>query len=244
MKNSKKIYIEGKSYILPEHPVAQAGATGTVYRLPIDQEDSAVKIYHSEPILGDDDICYPSLDELEYFIDFSKETLPILLSKHIVYDEDKQYCGCATDFITETRGNTADALFSLPKEFVFDKLHQLWSVIPILDEWGIESNDWSLENIKLGKGRELSEMIYLYDDSNYHVSRSKTNNLWEANYLIEDIVAYYCSTHFQEEIAERICDSITQRDNTLTYLERQSKNFSTLAEALDHKAKVLQKKYF
>lgn len=140
--------------------------------------------------------------------------------------------------------NTAGALFYLPKEFVFSKLQQLWDAVPILDEWGIESNDWSLDNIKLGSGKTLPEMLYLYDDSNYHVSRNKTDNFWEANCLIEDIVDYYCSKHFQKEIVERVCEPIMEKENALTYLEQQSKNFSTLAETLDHKAKVLQKKYF
>lgn len=105
MKSSRKIYIAGKDYVLPDNPIAKAGATGTVYRLCVGQEDLAVKIYHPEPILGDDDIWYPPIDELEYFIDFSKETLPILLSRYAVYNEDMQYCGCATDYISETRGN-------------------------------------------------------------------------------------------------------------------------------------------
>lgn len=240
----KKIYLNETLYTLPSEPIAKPGATGMVYRLQTEQEDLAVKIYHDKPILKDDVVCYPTLDDLEYFIDFAPETLPILLSKYAVYNEQKQYCGCATDFIMETRGDTAEALFTLPRDLVFDYLHQLWDAIPILNDWGIASNNWSLANVKLGKGKHLSERIYLYDDSNYSVRRKRTDNIGEAALLIEDIVAYYCSSRFDERIYRKIMADIYQKEDPLAYLERQSSSCSTLAESFDRQAKVLKKKYF
>lgn len=244
MKYQRKIYIRGQVYFLPDEKVAPIGASGTVYRLDTGDEDLAVKIYHSEPILDDDEIYYPTIGDLNYFIDFSPEVLPILLSKYAVEDEDHQYVGCATDFITETRGSTTDALFTLPKDIIFNYLHQLWDTIPTLDAWGISSSDWSLSNIMLGKSRRLPEGIYLFDDSNYEVSREHTDNIWEANFLIEEIVEEYCSSRFDEEIYRRILSRVSQQDNPLAYLERQCKNHKTIGSSLDQQAKILQKKYY
>lgn len=237
----KNIIINEKKYVLELKKIGEPGFSGTVYRLKQDDLDLAVKIYHED--LPTDVPLYPTKEELIYFTKNANETFPILLSQYLVEDLNHNYIGCACPFIEETRGNTEDAIFNLPKDFIFEYLFRIHDTLPLFNKRKIEMDDLNISNIILGSNETLPEALYVFDDSNYSVTKKITDNSQVFNNLIEDIVDTFCEDNIDKRVSNILSREMKLRENYLDFLVEHSKDCKNVGEIISCESKVLKKKY-
>ncbi len=236
----KKIYINGNLFDIPD-TTDMKGASGEVYRLVTKDEDLAVKIYHESVDYQYIDSWYPDEDELDCFTLAYTPNLPVLLSKHKVLDENKKYIGCATDYVTETRGNSYNAIKRLPIDLFFRYMNDIENSIPYFDERFISLCDWQLGNLKLGITKSnADEKIYIFDDSEYSLVYD-TNDAFEMNNLIEDITSRY-SNEFGVTAKNAFMKHLLNSGDYLRYFEKVTRGYNNIEEFFTDYAKVYQKK--
>lgn len=238
----KNIVINDKMYELENKAISNPGFSGTCYRLKEGDLDLAVKIYHSEHPYGDDDLWYPDIDTLKYFIDKRENLSPIILSQYEVLDEYGNYVGCASPFVHETRGKTSETIWTLPRDLFFTYFYNLFKIVPEVSKVGIVLDDWSICNIKLGHPTGHDEGIYSFDDSNYYIDKDTTFNNLICDSLVKDIVSYYIEDKYTPDITNTIMKMLRNGKNCLAFLENNSAGYNCVGEFIDDYALVLKKK--
>ncbi len=219
-----QVRINNKMYLLDTKDGKGGTSTGVVYHLCRDEVDLAVKLYLDKE--DSDGVIYPDLDDLKAFCRISSEVLPVLLSRFPTYDEKGNYNGCCTPFLYETRGNTLDLLYTLPKEEVIASLYALSKVVDKFTDLGIELEDWAVYNLRFGENPayQLPFSLYMIDDSYYEFSEEDSQvlhslNRTEMNHLIASLVEEYFYYHRSRTSSFRLTP------NELRYLERYEDSF-------------------
>ncbi len=235
----KNVVINEKMYSLNTEDAIHGKTTGDCYRLKVEDEDMMVKIYYQEEGHYIDHL---SERELEIFHEIHEETVPILLSKYPVLDEEGAYIGESTPFIEEIKGKTKETLYQLPKEKLFEDLQQIQEKIPVFDKHHISLYDLGIHNMIIGKGSKLPVGTYIFDDSFYMLASSDTefHNQQEFNRLLRSIVKF----HFEKRGGtigkdDYLVDFMNEIINptmfycTLPNLERNMGDFPNLQLYLD-----------
>lgn len=229
----QKIYIDNNCFTIPDES-DMYGCSGNVYELKKDNEIIAAKIYHKDYVI------YPKEEIIDIFTNCYSNQIPVLISKYKITDENNKYIGCATDFVTETRGDTLSALKELPTELLIKYLYDIQDTIPFFNNRYISIYDWHLGNIKLGTiNNSNKERLYLFDDSYYTLDTNLDNEL-EFNYLIEDIITRYALLKTYFPIAE-IINKMKKENNYLDFLEKMTRGYKNIEECYNDMAKILKK---
>ena len=234
MQDIKKIKMNEKVYELPLIPISKEETfSGYVYRLQAENEDLAVKIYHSSCRYDDQIEWFPPQRDLEEFIEVSKEVFPMLLSHKMVFDLENHYIGCASYYIEETEGNIGKVIESLPCSELFTHIFSLIEQVPIISKHYIELDDLAIDNLKYGtiKKDSSKSRIYSFDDSNYTVNKENSmKTIMEDNYdcfnrLAEDFLDYYLPSRYYELLKKMKCSG-----NYFELLEKVCRGYSNLGE--------------
>ena len=233
MLSVRNIKINGKIYELPEKTInSKETFSGNVYRLQVENEELAVKIYHSINRDDPDDIdFFPPQEDLEKFIEISPKMDPILLSNHMVLDLENNYIGCTSYFVEETKKDIGKVIRNLPCNQLFTNIFLLIERIPEVSKYRIALDDWSLDNLKYGTIRNQveSEKIYCFDDSNYRMNKEDSirvitnTNYACANRLAEDILGDLNLYHV-------LFGKMRYSSCYFEYLERQCRGYKNLEE--------------
>ncbi len=240
--------INENMYHLHSREKGQGGITsGTVYHLCQDNVDLAVKLY----LDIDDEVDYPDLETITYFSSVSSQVLPVVVSHSPVFDQEGAYIGCSAPFLYESRGNTNDLLYTLPKEEVFSYLYSLCHTVDIFTELHIQLCDWAIYNLRFGENTtyQLPFSLYMIDDSFYEQQKDKPIkelsliNRMEMNRLIISIVDEFFDgedlaiRHIKKEYINRY----DLASNPLRLLEKDCEPYNTLGEffsSFHHKKKT------
>lgn len=229
----QKIFINNNCFIVPNKSDMN-GCSGNVYKIKMDDEIIAAKIYHKKNVI------YPDEEVIDLFTNFYSNQIPVLISKYKITDENNNYIGCATDFVTETRGDTLSAIKELPTELLIKYLYDIQDTIPFFNNRYISIYDWHLGNIKLGTiNNSNKERLYIFDDSYYTLDTNLDNEL-EFNYLIEDIITRYALLKPNVPIVE-ILNRIKKEKNYLDYFEKMTRGYKNIEECYNDMAKVYKK---
>lgn len=228
---NKNIYINKQFFSLPLIN-GKSGNSGSVYHLVKDNEDLAVKIYHSS-IEEDDYPWYPNENDLVYLTKQYQKISPVVLSKYKVDDSNHTYIGCASPYIYETRGETSDAIWLLPRDTFFDYFYNIIDTIPYFNSKKISLCDWSMNNIILGKTKNIDqEKLFIFDDSDYSVEDKATDNYIEVNNLVEDIIYNYIEDE-DSKTKDKILTKVKRNTHYINFLEKYSKSNSNMKEFMD-----------
>lgn len=223
--------------------------TGICYHLVTGEEDLAVKIYY-------EGVDYPRQEEIEFFGKFSKEVVPVLISKYPVFDESRNYIGCAAPFIEETQGKAKDILYTMQSEKFLNGMIEIQEKLFVFDRNGIFLSDWGIHNLMIGKGQQIPFGIYLVDDSYYmRVDFDVELHNQQVFYqLIRSIVGHYLrkkglfNCHMEEEeetFLNDFLEALTLSNPffcTIPKLEKEMTGYNNLQEYLDDYIEIKQKK--
>lgn len=244
----RNVVINEKMYNLNMKNAVHGKTTGTCYRLNVEEEDMMVKIYYQEKGHYIDHL---SENELELFKKINKETVPILLSKYPVLDEDGTYIGEVMSFIKETKGKTQGVLYQLPKQEFLEQLQKIQEKIPVFDKYHINLYDLGIHNMIIGKGSKLPVGIYMIDDSFYMISSKDTelHNQLAFNRLLRSIIRFHFKQRGgivgEDDYLEDFMDDIINPEMfycTLPNLEKNMKDYPNLGTYLDDYFQTQKKK--
>ena len=239
----RNVIIHEKLYTLPEFPIADSGFSGSVYHLKTENVDFSVKLYHPTPLYQDIEKWYPTIEELNIFIEASSMLLPILVSQFAVYSENNDYIGCATPFLYSSRGKVEDLFFQLPRELVLNQILSFFQVIPIVNSYGIVLEDVNIPNSIWGFSQNLKEGLYIFDDSSYSIGADINENDQIPNLFCEDIFSYYDFSSFDKRIPIEMFRDMRKRTDYIDFFIEKSNGYSTLGDFFEDYAKTLKKKF-
>lgn len=253
MSKTKNIKINDQIYKMKLQAISKEKTySGTVYPLQVEENLMAIKIYRTKkdfPSEQQDD-WFPPLEDIQEFIEVSYQSFPFLLSNCIVLDEENKYIGCGTYCVTETKGDTKQIIFDLPRDKFFQDTDKLREQIPVLSKAKISLSDCSIDNIKFGTitKKPKEERLYIFDDSNYRIEEdydiktiTKENDKC-FNELALDILYFYLHTNqIPLDICYEILDEVRKHNDHFSFLEKESRGYLNMNEFLLDYTKRYQK---
>lgn len=237
MKEKFSVYINEKEFVLEEkmrlNKKKNDSTSGVCYHLQDEDFDLSVKIYYKKDPLGGDYPWFPDEQVLQKFIQISPNTYPVLLSQYFVRDFHGDYIGCARECIYPSYENTVDAIFDLPKEYIFPYFQAIQDIIPTFDQAGIVLDDWNYYNVMLGKTKTLPVSLFVFDDSNYTISDADfSSNQSEFEHLLEDLVEEYLGHYHLGKKIYSVLDGFRYAKNHIQFLHDISKDTETIGDGV------------
>ena len=251
MNSFRNIKINGKIFKLDLSNGSKPSYSGTVYQLSDGKDNLAIKIYRDKPKNKYEmkNIWFPKEESLDQFIKVSEDIYPILLSKSKVLDEEDNYIGCSSYYVTETQGSTKEFIYEMPIDMLFENLYSLKKQISVISKARIILDDWRLDNIKYGTITKFPniERIYSFDDSSYVVSDISSDEILNINYQVFDGLAndllhyFYNQNKLDSGLYFSFRLSLKAKKNTFEYIEKNSRGYNNLKEFLLDYPKVYKK---
>ncbi len=239
----KRVIIDGEEYELTLTG-DKMGQTGSCYRLQVPEKhmDLMVKLYHQDYYCD-----YLDLKDIFRMQEFLKDSFPIRLSEHPVFDEAKKYIGSATPYLEEIAGSTEKVIYQVPVDQMYTDLARLEEKIALVTMKKLVLWDWGIGNLLYGKGHDLPLGLYAIDDSGYYFDSHVTfkENRRMLSDLINDIIASFVFRHVQslkDPISEKVLHPYLKAEDSFTLLRNESSAYSSLEEYLIDKISLVKRK--